>query len=227
MHIIMCFAKNFFTIFAKKNISKWIMFWTNSFMMNKHTILRIKSESTTMSKISVNISQKSLIFFIFYLFYNINIFESLKKSRHKITIIDFVNDINILIYDINTKSNCRALKQTHEECELWTRRHDVRFASIKYELIHLTQNHRRFNMTAFININNVIKKSTISIRMLRIQINIKLKWKSHVRKIQKKMTTQMFALSQLIAFTWEACFKKTRHVYIIVVRSIITYESST
>jgi hypothetical protein len=37
----------------------------------------------------------------------------------------------------------------------------------------------------------------------------------------------MLVLFRLIAFTWEVCFKKTRHVYIVVVRSIITYESST
>ncbi len=87
-------------------------------MMNKHTTLRIKNESTTISKVSANISQESLIFFILYLFYNADILESLKKSRHKITIINFVNDINILTYDINTKNNCKALKQTHEKCEL-------------------------------------------------------------------------------------------------------------
>jgi hypothetical protein len=33
-------------------------------------------------------------------------------------VIDFVNDINILIYDINTINNCRLLKKMHEHCLL-------------------------------------------------------------------------------------------------------------
>jgi hypothetical protein len=41
------------------------------------------------------------------------------------------------------------------------------------------------------------------------------------------MTTQMLALTRLIASTWEICFKKTKYVYTTIVRSIITYEFNT
>jgi hypothetical protein len=41
------------------------------------------------------------------------------------------------------------------------------------------------------------------------------------------MITQMLALIKLTIFTWKACFKKTKHVYNVVVRSVITYDSST
>ncbi len=41
------------------------------------------------------------------------------------------------------------------------------------------------------------------------------------------MITQMLALIRLTISTWKACFKKTRHVYSVVVRSVITYDSST
>jgi hypothetical protein len=33
-----------------------------------------------------------------------------------------------------------------------------------------------------------------------VQIDIKLKWESHVRKIQKKMITQMLVFIQLMIF---------------------------
>jgi hypothetical protein len=128
---------------------------------------------------------------------------------------------------MNMKSNCKTLKKIHVECELWTRWVQTRFASIKYELMHLRKNHRRFNMMTIININEVIKKSFISMRMLKVQLDIKLKWDSHVKKIHEKMTTQMLAFTRLIASMWRVCFKKTRHVYTIVVRSIITYEFNT
>jgi hypothetical protein len=178
----------------KRNVFDWIIFGTNSFMMNKHTTFIINDETTFMCQINVDISQDSSISFILYLFFNANILKSLKKTRHKITIIDFVNDINILTYETNVESNCKIFEKTHFECELWARRHETRFASTKYELLHFVRNYRRFNISAFISINNVIKKSSISIRVLKIQINIKLKWDSHIKKIQKKMTIQMLAL---------------------------------
>jgi hypothetical protein len=211
----------------KKEIFDWIMTWTSNFMKNKHITLIIDDDTTFMSRVNADISQNSSIFFIFYFFYNANILKSLKRSRYKIIVIEFVNDINILIYETSTKNNCKALKKIHVECELWTRRHEARFALIKYELMHLTRNHRRFNMTTIININEIIKKSFISMRMLKMQLDIKFKWNLHVKKIHEKMTTQMLALTRLIASTWKVCFKKTKHVYTIVVKSIITYEFST
>jgi hypothetical protein len=219
--------KRFMHNLRKKKISNWIMTWTSNFMKNRHITLIIDDDTTFMSKINADISQNSSISLILYFFYNADILKSLKRSRYRIIAIEFVNDINILIYETSTKNNCRALKKTHVECELWARRHEARFASIKYELMHLTRNHRRFNMTTIININEVIKKSFISRRVLEMQLDIKFKWDSHVKKIHEKMTTQMLALTRLIASMWKVCFKKTRHVYTAIVRSIITYEFST
>jgi predicted RNA binding protein with dsRBD fold (UPF0201 family) len=170
----------------KKRISEWIIAWINCFMQNKHITLIIDEQATFMNRVSVNISQDSFISFILYLFYNANILEIFETSRYKITIINFVNDINILIYDTSTTNNCRVLEQTHIVCEQWMSRHDACFASIKYELLHLARNHKRFDMTIIININDIIKRSSITVRILRVQIDIKLKWESHMRKIQKK-----------------------------------------
>ncbi len=64
-------------------------------------------------------------------------------------------------------------------------------------------------------------------KMLKVQLDIKFKWSSHVKKIHEKMTTQMLALTRLTASTWEVCFKKTKHVYTAIVRSIITYQFNT
>ncbi len=203
------------------------MTWTSRFMKDKHITLIIDDDTTYMSRMNADISQNSSIFFIFYLFYNADILKSLKRSRYKIIVIEFVNDINILTYETSTKSNCKTLKKTHVECELWAKRHETDFASIKYELMHLTRNHRRFNMTTIININEIIKKSFISMRIFKVQLDIKFKWDSHVEKIHEKITTQILAFTRLTASIWEICFKKTKHVYTAIVKSIITYEFST
>jgi hypothetical protein len=149
-----------------------------------------------------------------------------ERFKYKIIITNFVNDIKILTYDINITNNCRTLKKIHVICELWARRHDVRFASIKYKLLHLTKNHKRFDMTITINVKNVIRKSMIIVRVLNVQLDIKLKWNSHVKKIQNKMITQMLALIKLTIFIWEVCFKNIKHVYNVVVRFVITYDSN-
>jgi hypothetical protein len=196
-------------------------------MQNRCTTLKINEQSTFMNQIKIDISQNFFVSFILYLFYNADIFKIFERFKYKITIINFVNDINILTYDTSITNNCRTLKKIHVICELWTRRHDVRFASIKYELLHLTKNHKRFDMTITINVKNVIRKSTIIVRVLSVQFDIKLKWDSHIKKIQNKMITQMLALIKLTISIWKACFKKTKHVYNVVVRSVITYDSST
>ncbi len=123
-----------------------------------------------------------------------------ERFKYKITIIDFVNDINILTYDTSITSNYKALKKIYVICELWTRRHNAHFASIKFELLHLIKNHKRFDMTITINVKNVIRKSTIIVRVLNVQFDIKLKWNLHVKKIQNKMITQMLLLIKLTIF---------------------------
>ncbi len=211
----------------KRRISNWIIVWIDNFMQNRYTTLKINKQSTLINLIKVDISQNSFVSLILYFFYNANILKIFERFKYKITIINFVDDINILTYNTSITNNCRALKKTHVIYELWTRRHEIRFASIKYELLHLTKNHKRFDMTITINVKNVIKESTTIVRVLSVQLDIKLKWDSHVKIIQNKMITQMLALIKLTIFIWEICFKKIKYVYNAIIRFVITYDSST
>jgi hypothetical protein len=186
----------------KKDISNWIIRWTNNFMKDRHISFTFDNETMTFRLIKANISQKSFISSIFYLFYNVDLLKIFEKSSRRIAIVSFVNDINLFTYDIFTEQNCRTLKRLHQECETWNRRHEVAFASIKYELIHLTRNHRRFNMQIELRIEAIQKTSALYVRILSVQMNSKLKWESHVRAIQKKMITQIMTLTRLTTFTW-------------------------
>jgi hypothetical protein len=209
----------------KKDISDWIIRWTNNFMRDKHISLTLSNATMIFRLIKTNISQKFFISSILYLFYNVDLLKVFEKSSKRIAIVNFVNDINLLTYDISTEQNCRTLKHLHQECETWSRRHEVVFASIKYELVHLTRNHRRFNMQIELRIEAIQKTSASHVRVLSVQMNSKLKWDSHVRAIQKKMITQMMTLSRLTTFTWEACFARARLIYSSVVRFAIIYDS--
>jgi hypothetical protein len=210
--------------FKKKRISTWIIAWTNNFMQDEKINFIVKAKQTIMSNVNVDISQKSSMLLILYLFYNANLLKFFKQLSRKMIIINFVNDINIFIYDINTINNCRLLKKMHEHCLLWNRRHEIVFASIKYELIHLTRNIAKFDMQTSIKICDVVKLSFNHVRILSVQIDNKLKWDAHFQSVQKKMFTQILILSRLIAITWKACFSKTKLIYSTIIRLIIIYN---
>jgi hypothetical protein len=139
--------------------------------------------------IKTNISQKYFIFSILYLFYNVNLLKIFEKSSRRVAIVNFINDINFLTYDIFTKQNCRMLKHLHQKCETWNRRHEIVFALIKYELVHLTRNYKKFNMQIELRIDEIQKSSTFYVCVLNVKMNNKLKWKLHIRAISKKMIT--------------------------------------
>ncbi len=171
----------------KREISQWIINWVSSFMSDKSIILIINRSIIEHFSMITSISQNSFIFSLLYLFYNANLLKMCNKFEINTRSLRYVDDVNILTYEKSTKKNCKTLKRIHRLCEKWAHRHEFVFASIKYELIHFTRNSKKFNMTIVINIDSNLVESKTNIRMLSLQINIKLKWKSHVRKIQKKM----------------------------------------
>ena len=82
-----------------------------NFLKNRSTILIIENHTMTKRKINVNISQNSSFFSMLYLFYNANLLKSCENVKLHLNIIEFVNDINILMYNELTKRNCEMLKK--------------------------------------------------------------------------------------------------------------------
>ena len=97
-------------------------------------------------KINADILQKSFISLIFFLFFNASLIEKCKALRIKIKVLNFVNDINILVYDRFIKEICKTLSKAHNVCAKWACIHDATFASEKYELTHFTKKSKRFDM---------------------------------------------------------------------------------
>jgi hypothetical protein len=138
--------------------------------------------------------------------------------------LEYIDDINILIYEKNIDENCRNLERIHKLCERWTIRHKFVFVSTKYELIHFINNSKKFDMTITIKIDSNTIQSKIDIQILDVQIDTRLKWSSHVRKIQEKMTKQIMIFTKLSIFIWKTIFRKIRMLYIFVVHSIFIYD---
>ena len=83
-----------------------------NFLKNKNIILIIEKYTQTKRRVSVNISQNFLFFLILYLIYNANLLKTCKNVKLRFNITNFVNDINILIYNEFIKRNCDILKKT-------------------------------------------------------------------------------------------------------------------
>ena len=82
-----------------------------NFLKNKNIILIIKKYTQTKRRINVNISQNSSFFLILYLFYNANLLKTCKNVKLRFSVTNFMNDINILIYNEFIKRNCDILKK--------------------------------------------------------------------------------------------------------------------
>jgi predicted RNA binding protein with dsRBD fold (UPF0201 family) len=62
----------------KRRISTWIIAWTDSFMQDKRISFIVRTKQTIMSNVNVDISQKSSMSSILYLFYNANLLKFLE-----------------------------------------------------------------------------------------------------------------------------------------------------
>ena len=180
----------------KRKIPKWITDWLNSFLSDRSTTLAINRRVTGRFAVRTGIPQGSPLSSILYLFYNAELLEICDRPGKNTSAIGFVDDANILAYGKSTEENCKTLKAIHRQCETWASRHGSVFAPTKYELIHLSRNPKRFNMTASINIASTEIEPKTDIRVLGLQIDTKLKWGPHVRKTQEKMVKQSMALTK-------------------------------
>ncbi len=185
-----------------KRTSSYIIKWTRSFLENRETSLIFDEQTSDIREINADISQRSLISSILFLFFNASLIEKCEALRIKIEVLDFINDINILVYDRFTEEICRTLSKAHDVCAKWARTHDATFASEKYELTHFTRKSKRFDMTTSIQIENSVIKSKSDVQILEMQLNMKLQWDAHLRQIETNHVTRMLTLSYLEVFTW-------------------------
>jgi hypothetical protein len=136
----------------KRRISKWIIDWIISFLQNRTTILTMNRRMIASFSMRTKTFQKSSLFFVLYLFYNVDLLKMCDRLEINTKFLRYANNVNILIYDKSTNENCRNLKRVHKFCERWAIRHEFLFVSIKYELIHFIKNSKKFDMTITIKI---------------------------------------------------------------------------
>ena len=81
-------------------------------------------------------------------------------------------------------------------------------------------------MSASIDILGQIVKVTLTLKILSLHINAKLKWGPHLQKIKGKIETQILRLTAITKSTWGAILNKARQVYSAIIRFIMVYGSN-
>jgi len=99
--------------------------------------LIFNEQTSTMHEINADISQEFLISSILFLFFNASLIKKCKALRIKIEMLNFVNNIKILIYNRFIEEIWKTLRKIHDVCVKWTWTHDTTFASEKYKLIYI------------------------------------------------------------------------------------------
>ena len=129
--------KQFIHMLRAKKILENMTNWMHSFMTNKIIILIIENYKIKKTLINAEISQKSSLFFIFYLFYAAKLLEACNNTSEKLSTSEFIDDINFLVYELFMKCNCNTLIRTHDKCLNWIKCYRMFFNLRKYKLIHL------------------------------------------------------------------------------------------
>ncbi len=188
----------------KRKVLRLLLKFVKNFLRNRCIMITIDDYMITKCSVNINISQDSLLSLILYLFYNADLLKACNNIRLRINFTDFVNDINILTYEEFMKCNCRVLSEIYDRCKQWSKTHNIKFSKTKHKLIYFTRIFKWFNM----NINVKLIKHQIdlksNIRVLRIQLNFKLKWVIYMHHIKAKLVIKQKIMQIIIEFTWDS-----------------------
>ncbi len=186
----------------------------------------ITIDDYTMMKHSVNINilQNSLLSSILYLFYNVNLLKACDDIRLRINFTNFINDINILIYKKFMKRNCRVLNEIYDRCKQWSKMHDIKFSKTKHKLIHFMKTSKWFNMNINIKLMKHQINSKSDIRVLRVQLNFKLKWVIYMHYVEAKLVIKQKIMQTIIKFTWDSSMMTRKQIYFVMIHSLLSHE---
>ena len=208
----------------KKKVSDKLLKWIKNFLKNKSTTLIIKDYTMIKRKINVNISQNLLFSSMLYLLYNANLLKLYKNVKLRFNVIEFVNNINILIYNESIKRNYEMLRKIWKKITEWTKRHDFKFNKQKYKLIYFSKISKKYNM----NVNITLKKHWISanidFKILKIQLNFKLKWRSHFHQMKIKLMNKYIAINMIKNSIWNISLAINKQKYIVIEKSMLIHE---
>ena len=194
----------------KRRVSDSIVRWTDSFLCNRSTILKLQEYTAPSAPIQTGIPQGSPVSPILYLFYNADLIEACGTEDTEA--VGYIDDVSILAIGPSTPRNCKNLKAIHRKAEEWARKHGSQFAPAKYELVHFTRDPKA-NSTHALRLPHTTVKASPSCRYLGVHMDTRLRWDYHREKMEAAATKRLSALSALASSTWGTGLVNLRQVY--------------
>ncbi len=101
----------------KRKVSRLLLKFVKNFLRNRCIMITIDDYTTAKCNVNVDISSDSSLSSILYLFYNVNLLEACDNIKLRTSFTDFMNDVNILIYEEFMKRNCKVLSEIYDRCK--------------------------------------------------------------------------------------------------------------
>ncbi len=120
----------------KRKVLRLLLEFVKNFLRNQCIMITINDYTMMKCSMNINILQDSSLSLILYLFYNVNLLKACDNIRLKTSFTDFINDVNILIYEKFIKCNCKVLSEIYDRCKQWSKMHNIKFSKTKHKLIH-------------------------------------------------------------------------------------------
>ena len=209
-----------------KRLDEKLMRFINFFLSNKMTILKIDEYDIEWLEIFVDTSQDSFMSSILLLFYNASLLKKLK--RRSIFASDFVDDIKMKAKNHIFEKCIEIIIKTHEKiCISWTLKHEMKFASFKYQFIYFNRrrNTRALKFIRLFEFNQEIKVKQ-KMKYLKTIMNTKFNWKTHVNQNKTKTFKSIKTLRNFNDTTWNAKFFRIKQMMHAIFISQLTYACS-
>ena len=123
--------KRLLYILRSKGFLKQIIQFIQDFISQKETLLVFNGYQSPLIIIATGIPQKSPFLPILFLFFINNLFNIFKKRVTQR--IEFIDNINLIIYGPIAVKNCRTLKKAYNACIKQVKQYRVQFLLEKYQ----------------------------------------------------------------------------------------------
>jgi hypothetical protein len=207
----------------EKGFPPWTVRWVRSFLTNRTATLAFDDALAQPARIHAGVPQGSPLSPILFLLYTSTLYDELRYAPGTTT-VGFADDTNILAFGRTTQQCVRALERAWGVCEAWAARNGMQFEPSKCELIHFSR--ARARPTETVRLGPTEVRPTDSARLLGVWIDRKLRWRVHLREVQKKLETQRLSLTRLTRSTRGLPLLQAREVYTKVIRAAIAYGST-
>ena len=89
--------------------------------------------------------------------------------------------------------------------------------------MHLIRAYKRFNLKAAPVFEGLQLTAKDHVRVLGVQIDIKLRWGPHMAKVKEKAASQLLAIGRITSSTWGAGFIKSKLISDTVIKPALLY----